>query len=191
MDTASFAPTTVDNQPPDTSNTVDARFTPAGLLSFLYYQYDRVSSDNNRDSHPHEFLACPAEQDANPPFLCQICHKRLAVKAMSTSQQASMCSAGPTHHYHHLQQPPRFECCGCHYAMQVTLTDPIMKPELFHQLLEGRRMHLEKDQPQTPNMVDALKLLLTYVKNLLAGDQRSINSKNPHFLARIGLDDAR
>lgn len=71
------------------------------------------------------------------------------------------------------------------------MDDPIMKPELFQQLLKTRPMHLMKDEPQTPNMADALKLLLTYVKNLLSGDQRSINSKNPHFLARLGLDDAR
>ncbi|KAI7873880.1 cysteine proteinase, partial [Lichtheimia hyalospora FSU 10163] len=194
MDSAS-TPTTLskdDKQPSDISNALEDRFTPAGLLSFLYYQYDRVnnkSSDNNRDSHPHEFIACPVEQDANAPFVCQLCHKRLVVKTLSTHAQTSICSAGATHHYH-LQPPNRFQCCGCHYAMQVTMDLPILKPEIFHQLLEERPMHLVKDQAQTPNMVDALKLLLTYVKNLLGGDQRSINSKNPHFQARIGLDDA-
>lgn len=181
-------------------------WTPAAL----YAQFQAPPSD-----HVHDFRQCYAfalsgnqeadhlvelAQDDAPPaqwssrFLCHICHTWLYI---TSSAYRHTCPTHPTHHYHPTAstaaaQP--YQCCGCEDHVQLNYHDPIISANLLLELSSTRaliRTYLDTTQQSAlrPTVHSTLSTLQKYISDLLENKRRNINTQNPHFIERIGLDD--
>lgn len=129
-------------------------------------------------------------------LICQSCHAWLHVTHTNTNSKSEECPGTdyPCHHYH-AQGLGAFQCCGCEYTLATETQDPVLPITLFKRLEATRPKAksfadmMQKQNEQTPTMVSTLTTVLIYIKDLLNGVKRNINSSNPHFLARIGLSD--
>ncbi|CAO3656591.1 unnamed protein product [Mucor hiemalis] len=131
-------------------------------------------------------------------LICQSCHTWLHVTHTNFKSEGvhNQCPGTdyPCHHYH-AQGLGAFQCCGCEYTLATEVQDPVLPINLFKRLEATRPKAksfadmMQKQNEQTPTMVSTLTTVLIYIKDLLNGMKRNINSSNPHFLARIGLSD--
>ncbi|KAI7905711.1 uncharacterized protein BX663DRAFT_500635 [Cokeromyces recurvatus] len=131
-------------------------------------------------------------------IICQTCHVWFTINHTKLNSEENRCSGldYPCHHYH-AQGFNVYQCCGCDYTVAFELQEPLLPIKLLERLEATRPkarsyaelMQQNKDQPVTPTLVTTYSTLLVYLQDLLKGIKRNINKNNPHFLARVGLDD--
>lgn len=128
-------------------------------------------------------------------YICQVCHAWLYVS--HSLPEGSVCS-GPDYlcHHYHAQGLETFACCGCDYILATELHDAVLPMAVLNRLSATRPKarslaDMMQNKEQTPTMSSTLSTVLVYIKDLLTGLSRNINTHNPHFLARIGLSDGR
>ncbi|KAI8377998.1 uncharacterized protein BYT42DRAFT_496848 [Radiomyces spectabilis] len=124
--------------------------------------------------------------------ICQTCHAQLS---LHIDQPNHVCTADgyPTHHFHTKTQS-EFSCCGCGFTVHLVARDPILPIHLLQSLADNRSIartyadSIAKPDEPKPTLVSTISTLISYVNDLLKDVRRNINTKNPHFMARIGLD---
>jgi hypothetical protein len=130
-----------------------------------------------------------------------VCHIWLNVTHTNITEENNPCS-GNEYICHHFHAKPleTFQCCGCEYTVASEIQDPVLPLTLFKRLGATRnktRSYADMMQQQqgdgitNPTLVSTFTTVLVYIKDLLNGGKRNINTNNPHFLARIGLSDGR
>jgi hypothetical protein len=125
-------------------------------------------------------------------FCCQLCHSWLVITHTTPNQ----CTADYLCHHYHEEDLHTYQCCGCNYSLAYETQNPAL-PMLLLKRLESTRPQarsfadLMQQKEQIPTLVSTYSTVLVYINNLLEGSKRNINVNNPHFLARIGLDDGR
>lgn len=128
-------------------------------------------------------------------YICQICHAWLHVTHTLLETQECPGKDYLCHHYH-VQGLDTYECCGCEYTLATEIHDSVLPMIVLDRLSATRPKarsfaDLMQQKEQTPTMASTLTTVLVYIKDLLNGLSRNINTNNPHFLARIGLSDGR
>lgn len=171
-------------------------FTPAALLQHLtelltgplnhkhiFCTCHVETSDNRTDSiyddvEDKENLPPPSPSMHSTRYICLICHTRLILSAENATDH-SRCNAENylTHHYHQ-SSSTTFRCCGCEYTIQSTFVDPVLPIHLL-------------TSPEFSSPIEMLSTLKAYVNDLFKHVRRNINTSNPAFSARIGLNDTR
>lgn len=129
-------------------------------------------------------------------FICQLCHVWLRVNHTSNQEGCSKDSGYLCHHFH-WQGINEYQCCGCQYTLFTELREPMLSMTLFRRLEATRAKArsyadlMQKKDEQAPTLFSTYSTVLIYINDLLRGLKRNINTHNPHFLARIGLNDGR
>lgn len=130
-------------------------------------------------------------------WCCQLCHMWLEITHTPSIDEKNKCT-GPDYlcHHFHSQGLQSYQCCGCDYSILYEWQDPVISNALLKRLEATRPKSrsfadLMQQKEQIPTLVSTFSTVLVYIKNLLEGSRRNINIENPHFLARIGLDDGR
>lgn len=136
------------------------------------------------------------ENNKTSRYICQVCHIWLQVE--HSMEAAEKCSA-PNYlcHHYHSQSLGGYYCCGCQYAIATEFIDPVVSMAVLKRLEATRSKArsfadmMQKKGEQDPTLVSTYNTVLVYIKDLLSGVKRNINSVNPNFLSRIGLSDGR
>lgn len=136
------------------------------------------------------------ESNKTSRYICQVCHIWLQVE--HSMEAAEKCSA-PNYlcHHYHSQSLGGYYCCGCQYAIATEFIDPVVSMAVLKRLEATRSKArsfadmMQKKGEQDPTLVSTYTTVLVYIKDLLSGVKRNINSVNPNFLSRIGLSDGR
>lgn len=187
----------------DSSALTTCSYSPAGLSELI--QHALVDGK----WHPHVLLTCQAsptapiqddkenvapKEEPTPTFICQTCHCSVTV---NVELAESRCPTADylTHHYHQVAEHS-FQCCGCGTVVKVSIQPPVIELDLIQSLSTTRPLvqtyaNIGQNAQQQPTMASTLLVLMTYVRGLLNGVQRSINTHNQNFQARMGLDDPR
>ncbi|KAI7870578.1 hypothetical protein BDF14DRAFT_1771372 [Spinellus fusiger] len=184
----------------DISPWIKDGMTPGGMVESLLGQLSTAD-------HQHVFCIClstaPHEQETTeerqqqiveekPPVICRICHWRLILTSDSMP-----CTAPdyPTHHYH-MERKNTASCCGCHRTVQATLQPPMVPLALLKTLATTRIPYttlahrLNTNYTQVPTLETTFETYLQYIKDLVQGQYRKINTKNPRLSVLIGMEDA-
>ncbi|ORX54410.1 cysteine proteinase [Hesseltinella vesiculosa] len=130
-------------------------------------------------------------------FLCHTCHAWIAI---TTNSYRRTCAHPdyPTHHYHRttVNHPHNdYVCCGCDAHVQWSAHDPVIASSVFDLLKATRPVvrtyaHSIQNPEACPTLASTLLTVRLYIKDLILKDsRRNINSLNPNFVERIGLDD--
>ncbi|GAN04328.1 hypothetical protein MAM1_0060c03788 [Mucor ambiguus] len=185
-------------------------YSPMALLAHLEtfssdhrHVFKRLIAENSsldQESTTQEELAetdempVRVESNTSSRYICQVCHVWLLVQ--HSKEHAEKCPATDylCHHYHS-QGLGGYECCGCQYALATEMHEPVLSMAVVKRL-EATRLKarsyaaLMQDKGDLdPTLVSTYTTVLVYIKDLLNGVKRNINSVNPNFLSRIGLND--
>ncbi|KAI8336791.1 hypothetical protein BC941DRAFT_514209 [Chlamydoabsidia padenii] len=154
------------------------------------------SSDNNNTDDNLVDLTVPPTLSTSTTlwssrFLCHTCHTWLFI---TSSAYRHVCPQHATHHYHSQVQPSSYQCCGCQDQVELTYHDPIIPAKVLVDLSSTRaltRTYLDTTQQTAlkPTVHSTLTTFQKYVNDLLDNTRRNINTQNPHFMERIGLDE--
>ncbi|ORZ20562.1 hypothetical protein BCR42DRAFT_489060 [Absidia repens] len=183
--------TTIDTNN-DEHNEVDVS-TAAAITS-------STTTSSNTDNTSHSPFSTNTSQWSSK-FLCHICHSWLCVTS-SAFRHTCPNDDYATHHYHATDTPPSttmttrevYTCCGCQDTVELSYHDAIVPATLLLDLSSTRaltRTYLDTTQQTAlkPTLTSTLSTCQKYISDLLENTRRNINTQNPHFLERIGLDE--
>ncbi|KAK4509805.1 uncharacterized protein ATC70_007109 [Mucor velutinosus] len=151
---------------------------------------DTLEETEDLDSTP----AIVVESTTTSRYICQVCHVWLLVQR--NKENAEKCPATDylCHHYHS-QSLGGYECCGCQYSLATDINEPVLSMTVVKRL-EATRLKarsyaalMQNKGDMDPTLVSTYTTVLVYIRDLLNGVRRNINSVNPNFLSRIGLND--
>ncbi|KAL7327567.1 ubiquitin-specific protease ubp2 [Mucor circinelloides] len=146
------------------------------------------------DTADTDRLPVRIDSNATSRYICQVCHVWLLVQ--HNRESAVKCPATDylCHHYHS-QSLGGYECCGCQYSLATEINEPVLSMAVVKRL-EATRLKarsyadlMQNKGDLDPTLVSTYTTVLVYIRDLLNGVKRNINSVNPNFLSRIGLND--
>ena len=161
----------------------------------LPQQQQEQQTDEKENETPLEATTTKEQQQER--FLCLNCHGVLIVETNAANDLVRDSCSGvgyPTHHFHKVNNN-KFECCGCQFAAEFSITTPPLPLALLHSLTDDRPLYRTSlavaRNESFPTVIDGLVVLITYVRGLLKGERRNINAQNAALQARLGLDQSR
>lgn len=170
------------------------------VFKSLIAESDKTDQESAQDElvDTTDVDSLPVRIDSNTTsrYICQVCHVWLLVQ--HNRESAVKCPATDylCHHYHS-QSLGGYECCGCQYSLATEINEPVLSMAVVKRL-EATRLKarsyadlMQNKGDLDPTLVSTYTTVLVYIKDLLNGVKRNINSVNPNFLSRIGLNDGR
>ncbi|KAI8147774.1 hypothetical protein BJV82DRAFT_664137 [Fennellomyces sp. T-0311] len=192
-----------DDAPPIYEGVVQQRqdehyYTPGGVVEYIernlaidgqcrehsLVQFQEPSTDDEKENAPPE---------TRSRFLCVNCHTAITIQSNPINLRDGCSAPGyTTHHFHRTDNT--FECCGCQYTVELSTEPPVIPLTALQKLTEERPIYRSSVATvrgeRGPTVVEALVVLLTYVRGLLLGTRKNINARNENFQSRLGLDPA-
>jgi hypothetical protein len=151
--------------------------------SFLLQYYETKSSN-----HRHVFKT----RNSDERSLCLHCHLWL-ISRFEASEEA--CSY-PCHHFHDTSENT-YNCCHCGHLAAFETEEPHMPIDILSEIVATRPKAVtfaETAQLKgavAPTVVSTLDTALLYIKDLLSGQRRNVNTSNPNFISRVGMSSSR
>ncbi|KAG2225679.1 hypothetical protein INT45_012151 [Circinella minor] len=156
-------------------------------------QEQEQQTDEKENEPPLKATTTEQQQER---FLCLNCHGVLIVQTNTEDSSVRDSCSGvgyPTHHFHNVNNN-KFECCGCQFTAEFSITSPPIPLASLHSLTDDRPLYRTSvavaRKESFPTVMDGLIVLITYVRGLLKGERRNINAQNTALQARLGLDQA-
>ncbi|KAL9537356.1 hypothetical protein MBANPS3_011848 [Mucor bainieri] len=178
-------------------------YSPMALLTRLettmasdhQHNFKRLVANNNLDQQSAAAALEETALQGSTTFrlICTECHVSLTVQHNHKEPSVTCSATDYLCHHFHSQGVDQFECCGCQYTLTTKMSQPALPLTLLKEV-ETRpetRSYVEllKEGDNVPTVISTYATVLVYIRDLLKGAKRDINAKNPHFLARIGLEN--
>ncbi|KAI8997594.1 hypothetical protein BDB01DRAFT_771683 [Pilobolus umbonatus] len=129
--------------------------------------------------------------------ICQVCHTWLKINYSPIQDTSGNKCLGVNylcHHFHTNQLESYYQCCGCDFTLTMELEEPVL-PMLFLKQLEADRPMIRsmadimQNKKEQPTVASTLSVLSTYIRDLLKGIRRNINTSNTKFMALVGMSE--